>query len=111
MFDQTNQYKKFSLELVENTDDEIFNAINEMIKFRKGEFKFDKNLQNKFKILSQKKPTILCTKFFVSEYFIKKNQNYLIEMLNKINNVFSILDKKNKYYLFLVIFLHLFLVL
>lgn len=26
-------------------------------------------------------------------------------MLNKINNVFSLLDKKNKYYLFLVIFL------
>ena len=25
-------------------------------------------------------------------------------MLNKINNVFSLLDKKNKYYLFLVIF-------
>ena len=72
MFDQTNQYKKFSLELVENTDDEIFNAINEMIKFRKGEFKFDKNLQNKFKILSQKKPTILLHQIFLFQSILLK---------------------------------------
>ena len=74
MFDQTNQYKKFSLELVENTDDEIFNAINEMIKFRKGEFKFDKNLQNKFKIpFTKETNNSFAPNFFVSEYFIKKN--------------------------------------
>ena len=73
MFDQTNQYKKFSLELVENTDDEIFNAINEMIKFRKGEFKFDKNLQNKFKIpFTKETNNSFAPNFFVSEYFIKR---------------------------------------
>ena len=72
MFDQTNQYKKFSLELVENTDDEIFNAINEMIKFRKGEFKFDKNLQNKFKIPFTKKPTILLHQIFLFQSILLK---------------------------------------
>jgi len=76
MFDQTNQYKKFSLELVENTDDEIFNATNEMIKFRKGEFKFDKNLQDKFKTpFTKRTNNSFAQNFFISEYFIKKNMD------------------------------------
>ena len=73
-FNQTSFFEKYNIKLIENTDDEIFNAVKEMINYKNGKFKFDSSLQDKFK-----KPYIKLTKnsikpnFFVSEYFIKKN--------------------------------------
>ena len=46
----SEQYKKCDLEVIENTPEEIYHAVNEMFNFRKGKFSFDVDLQNKFKI-------------------------------------------------------------
>ena len=73
-FNETRFFKKYNIELIENTEDEIFHAVNEMINYRNNTFKFDPTLQDKFK-----KPFIKLTKnsfkpnFFISEYFIRKN--------------------------------------
>ena len=76
IFDETNQYNKFNLELIENSPDEIFNAVSEMTNFRCGKFNFDKELQNSFKVpFTEKTKNLFSPSFFISEYFIKKNIN------------------------------------
>ena len=76
IFDKTNQYNKFNLELIENSPDEIFNAVSEMINFRCGKFNFDKEVQNSFKVpFTEKTKNLFSSSFFISEYFIKKNIN------------------------------------
>tara|TARA_B100001093_G_scaffold509064_1_gene572395 strand:+ start:2985 stop:4139 length:1155 start_codon:yes stop_codon:yes gene_type:complete len=76
LFVTSEQYKKFDLEVIENTPEEIHNAVNEMLNFRKGKFSFDIDLQNKFKIpYKEKTKNNFAHNFYISEHFIKTNQN------------------------------------
>jgi putative glycosyltransferase (TIGR04372 family) len=76
LFTTSEQYKKFDLEVIENTPEEIYSAVNEMLNFRKGKFSFDTDLQNKFKIpYTEKTKNNFAPNFYISEYFIKKNQD------------------------------------
>lgn len=76
LFVTSEQYKKFDLEVIENTPEEIYNAVNEMLNFRKGKFSFDIDLQNKFKIpYKEKTKNNFAHNFYISEHFIKTNQN------------------------------------
>ena len=68
--------KQSNLELIHNSEDEIYHAVDEMINYVNGNFEFDENLQNKFRSIYKKNmKNKINDKFFVSEYFIKKNLN------------------------------------
>ncbi len=74
LYDTSKQYENSELDLIHNTDEEIYNAVYEMINFIDGKFKFNSDLQNKFRKIYYKNNNNLINKnFFVSEYFIKKN--------------------------------------
>ena len=74
LYDTSQQYENSELELIHNTEEEIYNAVNEMINFIDGKFKFNSNLQHIFKKIYYKNNNNLINEnFFVSEYFIKQN--------------------------------------
>jgi putative glycosyltransferase (TIGR04372 family) len=74
LYDTSQQYENSELELIHNTEEEIYNAVNEMINFIDGKFKFNSDLQNRFKKIYYKNNNNLINEnFFVSEYFIKQN--------------------------------------
>ena len=76
LFVTSEQYKKCDLEVIENTPEEIYHAVNEMFNFRKGKFSFDVDLQNKFKIpYTEKTKNNFAHNFYISEHFIKTNQD------------------------------------
>tara|TARA_Y100001958_G_C21231945_1_gene557775 strand:- start:733 stop:1887 length:1155 start_codon:yes stop_codon:yes gene_type:complete len=76
LFYHSDQYKQSNLELIHNSEDEIYHAVDEMINYVNGNFEFDENLQNKFRSIYKKNmKNKINDKFFVSEYFIKKNLN------------------------------------
>lgn len=76
LYNKTQQYSENNLEIIDNTPDEIFNAINEMINLLNGKLKINDELQNLFKHVYKKQINLPISKnFYVSEYFIKNNLN------------------------------------
>ncbi len=75
-FNQSEQFERNNIKLIENSHDEINNAVKEMISFLYQKKKFDMTLQNKF--FDNYKKNIgnrISSSFFISEYFINKNRN------------------------------------
>ena len=59
--------------MINNSEDEIYYAVKEMLDYLEGRFNFDKETQNKFKqIYHQNNKNKINNRFFISEYFIKK---------------------------------------
>lgn len=72
----TNQYILNDLEVIDNTEDEIYYAVNEMNEYLEGKLIFNKELQNSFRDLYRKHINLpISQNFYISEYFIKKNIN------------------------------------
>ena len=60
--------------MINNSEDEIYYAVKEMLDYLEGKFNFDKETQNRFKqIYYQNNRNKINSKFFISDYFIKKN--------------------------------------
>jgi putative glycosyltransferase (TIGR04372 family) len=79
LYNQSLQYKKANLKIVNNTSDEIFHAMMEMDLLLKRKFNFNLNNQNLFrtkfyKYTGKKIPNT----FFISEYFMKKNKRLFL---------------------------------
>jgi putative glycosyltransferase (TIGR04372 family) len=79
LYNQSFQYEKANLKVVDNTPDEIFFAMMEMDLLLKKKIKFSFKNQNlfrtKFYIYTGKK---IPNNFFISEYFIKKNKKLFL---------------------------------
>lgn len=79
LYNQSFQYEKANLKVVDNTPDEIFFAIMEMDLLLKKKINFNFKNQNlfrtKFYTYTGKK---IPNNFFISEYFIKKNKKLFL---------------------------------
>ena len=74
LYFKSQQYQYNDLEVINNSEDEIYYAVKEMLDYLEGRFNFDKETQNKFKqIYHQNNKNKINNRFFISEYFIKKN--------------------------------------
>ena len=74
----TEQFILNDLEVIDNTEDEIFHAVNEMNEYLEGRFIFNEASQNLFRNLYKKHINLpISQNFYISEYFIKKNINLL----------------------------------
>ena len=52
LFQDTAQFKRNNLKVVDNTEEEIFHAVKEMLDFLDGKFSFNQELQLNFKKIS-----------------------------------------------------------
>ena len=79
LYSKSIQYKKANLKIINNTPDEIYNAMMEMDLFLKRKISFnikDQNLfREKFFYYTEKK---IPNNLYVSEYFIKKNKKLFL---------------------------------
>ena len=74
LYFKSQQYQYNDLEVINNSEDEIYYAVKEMLDYLEGRFNFDKETKNKFKqIYYQNNKNKINNRFFISEYFIKKN--------------------------------------
>ena len=74
LFQDTAQFKRNNLKVVDNTEEEIFHAVKEMLDFLDGKFSFNQELQLNFKKnFTKSTGNKFSESFFISEYFIKKN--------------------------------------
>ena len=74
LYYRSQQYQLNNLEVINNSEDEIYNAVKEMLNYLDGRFNFDIKVQDKFREQYHKyNKNEISDKFFISEYFIKKN--------------------------------------
>ncbi len=74
LFQDTAQFERNNLKVVDNTEEEIFHAVKEMLDFLDGKFSFNQELQLDFKKnFTKSTGNKFSESFFISEYFIKKN--------------------------------------
>ena len=75
LFEETVQYERNNLKVIDNTEDEIFHAVKEMLDFLDGKFSFNEELQLNFKKNFIKSTgNKFSENFFVSENFLIKNK-------------------------------------
>ena len=75
LFEEMAQYERNNLKVIDNTEDEIFHAVKEMLDFLDGKFSFNEELQLNFKKNFIKSTgNKFSENFFVSENFLIKNK-------------------------------------